>query len=160
MLDKYRITDSRYEERARVNARRVRAGWAAFLSEFDWEQFLTLTTDPSRYRRSSVERVSREVHRFCCELSYLSRRPVGWAYAIEGGGGSSLHAHVLVLDATVSARQAVLSGWRARSGLTHRRDVDDIRAATAYLCKCIGPNGEIVFADCLVAKREVPPLTT
>ena len=153
MLDKYRITDSRFEERTRINARRVRNGWAEFLNRFGWEHFLTLTTDPARHSRVSVDRLSRDVHRLCCELSYLSRRQVGWAYAIEGGGGPSLHAHVLIYGATTGARRAVLLGWQARSGFTHCRDVDHSQSAAGYLCKCIGRNGEVVFSDVLHSEQ-------
>ena len=143
------IFDDNYEARIRINARRVRKGWSEYLELFDWEQFITLTTDPSKFRGSSNDALSREVHRFCGELARLSRFPVGWAYAVEGGGGRSLHAHVLTMKAGVQARRAAILGWQARNGITRRREIDDVRAAVAYLCKSIGPNGEIAFSDSL-----------
>jgi hypothetical protein len=153
MFDKYRLSESRFEERSRINARRVRDGWGEFLNGFEWEQFVTLTTDPMRFRHPSNDRLSREVHRFCDDLARLSRFHVGWTYAVEGGGGRSLHAHVLTMKATKPAHRAALLGWQARNGTTHRREIDDIRAAVGYLCKSIGPNGEVVFSDSLLCYR-------
>jgi hypothetical protein len=150
-----RATDSCYEERMRINARRVRLGWGQFLTRFEWERFITLTTDPTQCSHISEERVSRDVHRLCCEFSYLSRFSVRWAYAVEGGGGPRLHAHVLVMNESPGARRAALAGWKARNGsVTHDRPVDDVRAACDYLCKCIGGNGEIVLSDSLMTRRE------
>lgn len=145
-------SDSCYERRMRINARRVRLGWGyEFLPRFGWERLITLTTGPKRFARASEDRVSRDVHRLCCELSYLSRFAVSWAYAVEGGGGPALHAHVLVMNESPTARRAVLTGWQARNGrVTHCREVDDVRAASAYLCRSIGPNGEVVLSDSLI----------
>ena len=145
--------DARYEERIRINARRVKAGWAEWLHPFPWEEMLTLTTDPTKFAHASEDRLSREVYRCCQELSYLSRRAVGWIFAIEGGGGVSLHSHVLTMKATKTATRAVLCGWQARYGKTHRREVTDTRVAVRYLCKQIGPNGDIVFSDSLSLYR-------
>ena len=36
------------------------------------------------------------------------------------------------MKATRSATSAAMLGWQARNAKTHRRDVDDARAATAY----------------------------
>ena len=160
MVRKYQILDDRFEARIRINARRAREGWAEYLGLFDWEQFITLTTDPAKFRNASDDALSREVHRFCNELSRLSRFPVGWAYAVEGGGGRSLHAHVLTMRAGTQARRAAVLGWQARNGITHRRDVEDIAAAVRYLCKRLGPNGEISFSDSLrTFPRNVRPIS-
>lgn len=143
------VFDDRYDARIRLNARRLKSGWAEYLAMFDWEKFITLTTDPKKFRNPSQDALSREVHRFCNDLSRLSRFPVGWAYAVEGGGGRSLHAHVLTMREGTQARRAAMLGWQARNGRTHRRDVDDIAEAVRYLCKSIGPRGEISFSDSL-----------
>jgi hypothetical protein len=139
--------ETSYEGRLRINARRVRAGWATFLAEFSWEDMLTLTTNPKIVRGMTEKRMRHDVERFCYDLAYLSRREVGWAFAVEGGGGPSLHAHVLVMGATTKARQAAFAGWQARSGFTQRTPVDSSIRAAVYLCKSIGRNGEIVFSD-------------
>src|SRR5262245_41198903 len=100
-------SDSRYEERMRINARRVQRGWGEdFLPRFAGERFITVTTDPKRFAWVSEDRVSRDVHRLCGEFSYLSRFPVFWAYAVEGGGGPALHAHILVMNESQAARSA------------------------------------------------------
>lgn len=143
------MTDESWEGRVRINARRVRDGYAEFLSEFPWETFVTFTFDPRRAPNVSERSVSREVFRWCGDVSRWSRRPVRWAYAVEGGGGGSLHAHALIIDARDAALEAGRTAWEARSGSIRTRAVDDIGWAARYLCKQIGPNGEVVLSDTL-----------
>jgi hypothetical protein len=138
-----------FDARIRINSRRVRDGWGMFLADYPWEFFLTLTTDPRKYPRASESRLSRDVFRLCGQLSYLSRRQVSWAYAIEGGGGPALHAHVLTMNCTADGRRGALAGWQARCGKTHWEPVTSSARAAAYLCKSIGSQGEIVFSDSL-----------
>jgi len=60
------------------------------------------------------------------------------------------------MSESATARRAVLTGWQARNGqVTHCREVDDVRAASAYLCKSIGRNGEIVLSDSLLMPSRV-----
>lgn len=143
------MTGEKWRDRVRINASRIRAGWGEFLTGFPWEQFATLTFDPRRAPNTSERTVSREVFRFCGDMARMSRRPVVWAYAIEGGGGRHRHGHVLLIDARDAALEAAQRVWEARNGAIVVRPVDDIGHAARYLCKAIGPNGEVVLSDTL-----------
>ncbi len=149
------ITGDKWEDRVRINARRVREGWSEFLSGFPWEWAVSLTFDPRRAMDTgqrtyaNEQTVSREVHRWCGDLARMSRRPVVWAFAIEGGGGSHLHAHALIIDARDAALEAAQRVWEARNGTVAVKPVDDIGHAARYMCKALGPNGEVVLSDTL-----------
>ena len=143
------ITDASWRGRLRINANRIGAEWGKFLGEYEWERFVTLTVDPRRMRAISETIVSREVFQWCNEVSRLSRCPVGWAYAVEGGGGGWLHAHALLIGIRDGSWDAAESVWRARNGHVVTRPVDDPIAIASYLCKAIGPNGEVVVSDTL-----------
>ena len=68
---------------------------------------------------------------------------MGWAYAVEGGGGGRLHAHALLIGIREESWEAAEGAWEARNGaIVTRRVVDPVKAAR-YLCKSIGPNGEV-----------------
>jgi hypothetical protein len=133
----------------RMKASRIQAGWGEFLGGFAWEHAATLTFDPKRGANRSDASVSREVFRWCGKVGRLSRKPVGWAYAVEGGGGGSLHAHALLIGLRDTAWAAAQAAWTARSGRIVTRLVDDPARAARYMCKQIGPNGEVVFSDTL-----------
>ena len=144
------ITDASWRGRLRINANRAGSGWAEFLGCYQWERFATLTVDPRRMRAISEAIVSREAFRWCNEAARLSRRPVGWAYAVEGGGGGWLHAHALLIGTQRDDYWEAIEGiWATRNGRIETRAVDDPLTAARYLCKSIGPKGEVVFSDTL-----------
>lgn len=138
-----------WPDRTRMNARRVRLGWGRYLAGFEWQMMATLTFDPRRAKRQSEARASREAFWWCGQVGRLNRRPVGWAYAVEGGGGGWLHAHALLIGCQDSIWGAAEGMWLARCGRVDLRRVDDPARAAGYLCKGIGPNGEVVFSDTL-----------
>ena len=119
------------------------------MNRYQWEVFTTFTMDPKRIWSIDERMISREVFRWCADLARLDRKAIGWAYAVEGGGGQALHAHALLIGARDRALDAAAGLWRARNGNFHRRLVDDPAKAVSYICKAIGPNGEIVLADTL-----------
>jgi len=138
-----------WRDRTRINARRIRAGWGDNLSRFAWEYFSTLTLDPKKTSQISEQFINKEVFAWCNDIARFSRSHIAWVYAVEGGGGGSLHAHALIVGARDEGLAAADQGWRARNGEILTRRVDDIDRAVAYVCKCIGPNGEVVFSDSL-----------
>jgi hypothetical protein len=144
------IHGERWRDRTRINANRVRAGWAGFLAGFDWQVAATLTFDPKRAPHHSEANVSREVYSWCGQVvGRLNRRPVGWAYAVEGGGGGWLHAHALLIGCYDSTWDAAVAMWEVRCGRALLKRVYDPVGAAAYLTKSIGSNGEIVLSDTL-----------
>ena len=140
---------SDWRERTRMNANRIAAGWGNYLANFEWEFAATLTFDSKRSGSPSEALVSRESFDWCNLVARLSRLPSGWAYAIEGGGGGSLHAHALIAGVRVEAIEAAEAAWRARNGRIKTTRVNNPTAAAGYLTKSIGPNGEVVFSDTL-----------
>jgi len=148
------IEDDRWEARTRINARRaLRLGWARYLAKFDWQVMATLTFDPRRCEHPGEAHASRETFWWCGLASRLCRRPVGWAYAVEGGGGGWLHAHALLAGCPENLWPAISGAWSARNGRIDLRMVDDREGAAHYLCKSIGPNGEVVLSDTISRHR-------
>lgn len=138
-----------WRDRTRINARRVRAGWADWLGHIPWHTFATLTFDPRRSPDTSERAASREAFWWCGQIGRWERKPVGWAYAVEGGGGDHIHAHALIVGCSDSVWPAMEATWRARNGRIDLRRVTEPEPAAQYVCKAIGSNGEIAFSDTL-----------
>lgn len=143
------MSRNEWRDRARINAPRVRAGWATWLAELDWHTFSTLTFDPRKSPDTSDQTANLETFWWCCQVGKLQRRPVGWAYTIEGGGGGYVHAHALIAGCSEEVWPALDAIWRVRNGLIQLRRVDSPRRAVDYICKAVGLNGEIAFSDTL-----------
>ncbi len=143
------VSDDRWIGRTRINAKRLRDGWGEFLAEFEWERMVTLTFDPARWEHLNAEQASRETFWWCGLAARLCRRPLDWAYAVEGGGGGWLHAHVLVAGVPEHRWGVIGDTWRSRNGRVDLRQVDDPAGAAAYLCKSAGRNGEVLLSDTL-----------
>jgi len=67
---------------------------------------------------------------------------VGWAYAVEGGGGRRLHAHALLRGMRHAVLPAAEALWIARNGRFESTEVYDAKGAAGYLCKRVGPNAK------------------
>lgn len=147
------VIGTRWQNRTRLNARRVRDGWGSFLERVEWNMSATLTVDP-RKADVSENMVSREVFAWCGDVGRLSRRPVGWAYVVEAGGGGRLHAHALLIGADDGCWRVAEGMWAARNGMHKLTPVFDVRGAVDYMCKAIGVNGEIVLADTIGRYRK------
>ena len=143
------VIGSTSRSRMRINANQVAAGWAEFLSQYNWQVLVTLTTDPKRVPDASEATVGREAFAWCNNVAWLARRPVGWVYAVEGGGGRHLHAHALLVGTRQASLDAACAAWVARNGKIDVQTVYDPKGVAQYLCKAVGPNGEIVFSDTL-----------
>ncbi len=145
------IDDDRWGNRTRINANRLRAGYWLFLTEFDWQLAAALTFAVAN--GLNEHRASMEAFRWCKVLAWLSRYPIGWAYAVEGGGGRRLHAHVLLIGVPERCFDVGIGTWEARNGSAQLTPVHDRVGASNYLCKEIGAN-EVVLSDTLTRYRK------
>lgn len=146
---RHEVVDATWPGRSRIKANQIGAGWGSLVGEYEWERFATLTMDPKRFRHVNEATVSREVFAWCNNVAWLARRPVGWAYVVEGGGGRHLHAHVLLVGTREESWNAACAAWAARNGKILAETVSDRKGVASYLCKTVGLKGEIVLADTL-----------
>ena len=86
-----------YSSRVRVRGAALLVAWVDFLSCIPWEFFVTLTFDPKRVFPVDCTRAEREAFRWCGQVGYALRRPVGWLIALERHASGQWHAHVLLV---------------------------------------------------------------
>lgn len=117
--------------------RRLLPTWGAFLSDFDWSHFLTLT-----FRRESVQEFARrQFLGYVARLERESGRSLFWFYGTEYGKLGRLHLHALTGN-TVGMGVQLNDEWFQAAGLGARgfarvRAYDPKLTAAHYVTKYI-----------------------
>jgi hypothetical protein len=135
----------------RFRGQELHAAWAAFLSRVPWQDFATLTFDPKRRFPAGRELTDRETARWCHDLGWVSRRPVGWAYALERRPSGMWHAHALVVGLPASLWRFASQSWELRNGLIHVQEIDRTpHRVCLYVSKEAAMENEVVVSDTMV----------
>ena len=111
-------------------SRAVPATWAAFLAQFYWSHFVTLTF---RFAVSN-ELAMRNAQVWIRRLHQRNQRRVEWFLAMERGRLGNSHIHAL-LDASNLGCSEVREAWRY--GFAEASYFDEARKGFAYVVKNI-----------------------
>jgi hypothetical protein len=124
----------------------VLRAWGAYLHEFSWDHFATLTF---RYPQS-VDTAIREILNWVRHLSKDTQRPIPCFYAIERGASGWLHVHMLTAGTASLTVEKMRKAWRA--GISRIEVFDQTRGAAWYVSK--GLLGRCEWYD--VSRRRAP----
>ena len=129
---------------------------AECLGGIPWEQFVSLTFDTKRVGSVDQRRANREASRWCENLPFWFRSPVGWLYVMERGTGGAWHVHVLLVGLKGRPIDGPLMTWNLRNGDTHVTAVSDALGVTRYVAKTVFTDGDFMISESLVRYRDIP----
>src|SRR5437867_1300278 len=145
-----RVTNTGWRERARLTGDRLRDAWAAFLGRIRWQIFATLTFDSKLCRNGvNLDLAHLEAFWWCGAVAHVMRRPIGWAYVVERGGGGAWHVHVLLVGVAGVSWGAARAIWETRNGRIDIQPVYERKRIAAYVTKSVDNDVEIVLSDTL-----------
>ncbi len=146
---RHHTRDGEREVAGRLRGARLQAAWGAWLSRVRWEDFVTLTFHDTRQQGLSGARADVEALKWCGVLGWVSRRPIGYAYAAELSPGGRWHVHALVVGLPERCWPVAKGTWQQRNGYVDRQRVADGRGVALYTTKQAAERGTVVFSDTL-----------
>ena len=111
---------------------RVRSVFGAWLGQFQWDHFVTLTFAYQSSEQSAVRQFKRWIRR----LDQRAQQKVSWFYVVERFASGAYHLHALVHGTASLETSALRKAWRCGRPDVSRYDPQ--RGATYYVTKKIG----------------------
>ncbi len=130
----------------RVRAPQEQMGWVSLAGGIEWLWLVTLTFDPKKVWRVSLQLAEKETIHWCGEIEHYFRRPVGWMAAFERHKSGRWHSHVLLADVPEPVT-LFAEFWRGRNGRVDVQPVTNAAGAVLYLSKNAAANGDILLGD-------------
>jgi hypothetical protein len=118
--------------------RQLREAWGQFLSQFQWDWFVSLTF------RDEVPtfRAYRILGRFLRDLEAAAGVPIYWFRADEYGARlGRFHMHLLIGNVAHLRRLYWMDEWNRRAGYARILPFDDSKGAVFYVAKYITKQG-------------------
>ena len=138
------VSDEEYERRR--FGYEVKRSWAAYLSRYEWDSFVTLTAP-----MWSPSRLLVAFRGYVRHLTRAAQQPVRYFVIVETGGSGVAHVHALLWGTARLTQPRLETGWRP--GFARADAFDETRGAAAYVTKEIEQN-----ADEWALSEKLPPL--
>jgi hypothetical protein len=112
--------------------------WGDFLSQYQWEWFMTLT-----FREPVPSyRAYRLFRRYVADIRRAAGIPIAWFMVFEHGAGTGrLHIHALLLNVAHLSRLWWMDEWDHRAGWARILPFDHRRGAAYYCAKYVTKGG-------------------
>lgn len=120
--------------------------WIGVLSQFPWDQFVTLTFDP-RHRDVDRDRAEAEAQWWLGVVSHIVRHDLAWTFTTERHESGKWHVHVLVIGLRSEDVTLAKWIWERRHGKARVARVTDIEGVSSYITKYSYATNDIWVSD-------------
>ena len=121
--------------------------WGAYLSQFEWDHVLHLTSETPTTPRRLVRLF---LDRFVRRAAFRARRPVPYFYAVESNVSGHPHLHALVAGSAHLTVRQLAQRWEA--GFSRILVYDATKGAAFYVSKSL-----LDGCDDYDVSRRIPP---